>query len=190
MDFAAIDFESTGYLEGGGDEPIQVGIALMEGTEICPDHFVRSFIQPAKPRAISNAARAVHRIKDEELEGAPSLLSLWPTIRDSLQGRVVVAHGAGTEKRFLRAFPMHGFAPWVDTLQLARKYLPNLKDHSLGALLQQLDLEEEVSVLCPGLSWHDALFDAVASLVLLNRMLQKLTTANDPYSILGISRDC
>ena len=187
MDFAAIDFESTGHLEDRGDEPIQIGIALMHGSDIIPDNFFRSFIRPAKPRAISNAARAVHRIKDDQLQGAPLLINLWPTIRDALKGRVVVAHGAGTEKRFLRAFPMHGFGPWVDTLQLSRKYLPNLNDYSLGALLQKLNLEKEVASLCPGSSWHDALFDAVASLILLRSMLQERSTADDPYAMLGIS---
>jgi DNA polymerase-3 subunit epsilon len=187
MEFAAIDFESTGHFEDGQDEPIQVGIALMQEGEICPDHFFRSFIQPTKPRAISNVARAVHRIRDEELEGAPLLLNLWPEIKNSLTGRVVVAHGAGTEKRFLRAFPIHGFAPWVDTLQLARKALPSLPDHSLGSLLQALDLEEEVQSLCPQLNWHDALFDAVASLVLLRKILNHGATENDPYAMLSLS---
>jgi len=186
MNFAAIDFESTGHLDHSGDEPIQIGIALMQGVDISPDHFFRSFIQPAKPRPISNAARAIHRIKDDQLEGAPTLIALWPTIRDALRGRVVVAHGAGTEKRFLRAFPMHGFTPWVDTLQIARKCLPKANDYSLGALLQKLNLEEEVADKCPGLKWHDALFDAVASLVLLRRMLQEKSASNDPYAILGL----
>ncbi|MCP4848712.1 MAG: 3'-5' exonuclease [Verrucomicrobiaceae bacterium] len=187
MDFAAIDFESTGHLEDRGDEPIQIGIALMQGVDITPDHFFRSFIQPDQPRAISHAARAVHRIKDDDLQGAPLLVNLWPTIRNALKARVVVAHGAGTEKRFLRAFPIHGFGPWVDTLQLARKYLPTLNDYSLGALLQNLNLEEEVTALCPGLSWHDALFDAVASLILLRRILKESASVDDPGALLGIS---
>ena len=187
MNFAAIDFESTGHLDDSGDEPIQIGIALMQGVDISPDHFFRSFIQPDRPRAISHAARAVHRIKDDDLKGAPLLVHLWPTIRDALKGRVVVAHGAGTEKRFLRAFPMHGFDPWVDTLQLARKHLPTLNDYSLGALLQKLNLEEEVTALCPGLSWHDALFDAAASLILLRYILEESATADDPGDLLGIS---
>jgi DNA polymerase-3 subunit epsilon len=187
MDFAAIDFESSGYGEDGSDDPIQIGIALMHKSDICSGNFFRSFIQPAKPRAISNAARAVHRIKEEELEGAPPLITLWPTIRDALRGRVVVAHGAGTEKRFLRAFPMHGFAPWVDTLQIARQCLPKATDYSLGALLQKLNLEGTVADKCPSLSWHDALFDAVASLVLLRRMLQDKSASNDPYAILGLN---
>ena len=98
-----------------------------------------------------------------------------------------IAHGAGTEKRFLRAFPMHGFTPWVDTLQIARKCLPKITDYSLGALLQKLNLEGEVADKCPGLGWHDALFDAVASLVLLRRMLQEKSASNDPYAILGLN---
>ena len=88
-----------------------------------------------------------------------------------LKKRVIVAHGAGTEKRFLRAFPMHGFDPWIDTLQLAKKIIPSCSDYSLGALINEHCSHEELKELCPNLTWHDALFDAVANLILLKRLL-------------------
>ena len=85
----------------------------------------------------------------------------------------MVAHGAGTEKRFLRSFPMHGFDIWIDTLQLAKKVLPESTDYSLGALIHDIGANEDLKTICPELDWHDALFDAVASLFLLKELLLK-----------------
>ena len=172
-EYAAIDFESSGFGDGGQDAPIQLGIAVMRGGEISPEDHFRTYIQPSPPRPISNAARAVHRISDADLDGAPDLMALWPEIRSRLRGRIVVAHGAGTEKRFLRAFPLHGFNRWVDTLGLARQMFPDLPNHSLGELIRKLGQEETLTEICPDLTWHDALFDAAASLVLLRELLNR-----------------
>jgi DNA polymerase-3 subunit epsilon len=43
----------------------------------------------------------------------------------------------------------------------------------LGALCEELGLGEKVKELVPERDWHDALFDAVASLVLLEWMIHK-----------------
>ncbi len=187
IEFAAIDFESSGFGSDGTDEPIQIGIATMRAGEIDRDTYLRQFISPQNDRPISDAARAVHRIDDAQLAGAPSLLSLWPQIRDALQGRVAVAHGAGTEKRFLRAFPLHGFKRWVDTLQLARTLLPDATSHSLGDLCRSLSLEDPIRTVCPGFDWHDALFDAVASLVLLRQLIRESGAENRAGELLSIS---
>ena len=173
LEFAAIDFESTGHREGIGDEPIQVGIAVMKGFEIDENSFFRSYIKPSNDLQITSRSHSVHRIKNEQLEKSPVLFKLWPKINDLLSKRVVVAHGAGTEKRFLRSFPMHGFDIWIDTLQLAKKVLPESTDYSLGALIQDIGANEDLKSICPELDWHDALFDAVASLFLLKELLLK-----------------
>ena len=107
-----------------------------------------------------------------EPEDAPTLLSLWPEVKGFLTGRVLVAHGHGTEKRFLRGFPGHGFGPWVDTLQLSRALWPDFKDHSLGSICDQLELTSGIQGLVADKSWHDALFDAAASLVLLVHIIE------------------
>ena len=99
--FAALDFESAGEAPGMTDAPVQAGIALMRGAEIKAGDFFRTYINPVRP--VTWAAQKVHGITAAQLGDAPEMKSLWPEFRARLAGRVVVAHGAGTEKRFLRA---------------------------------------------------------------------------------------
>jgi len=167
--WAALDFESAGAAPGRTDEPVQVGMAVWRGGRIT-DLF-RSYVR--SPVRITRAARAVHGIGDEDVHGAPPLAALWPEFKARLGGAVVVAHGAGTEKRFLRAFPLHGFGPWLDTLTMARALLPDLAGHSLAEVVGALGAEAEVRALCPALGWHDALFDAVACLVVLRGLVAR-----------------
>ena len=167
--WAAIDFEGTGADPGQSDEAVQVGIALLAAGRAEPENFFRSFVR-AESR-VTRAASAVHRITDRDIENAPPLPLLWPEIKSRLSGAVVIAHGAGTEKRFLRAFPMHGFGPWIDTLALARAVLPALDDHALSSVAGELGVVDDIRSACPGLDWHDALFDAVASLFVAQRII-------------------
>ncbi|MFT3991869.1 MAG: 3'-5' exonuclease [Luteolibacter sp.] len=177
--FTAIDFESAGAAPGMTDQPVQIGIASWSATENHYGPFV-SYLQTNQP--IQWSAQKVHGITTAHLADAPPLLMLWPEVKKRLAGAIVVAHGKGTEKRFLRAFPGHGFGPWIDTLLLARAAWPDLKDHSLGALCDSHALTPRVRELVPEKSWHDALFDAVASLVLLEFLIDSLdlkTSATD-----------
>jgi DNA polymerase-3 subunit epsilon len=167
--WAALDFESAGAAPGRSDEPVQVGIAVSRGGEITG--VFRSYIRSTV--RVTPAARAVHGIGDEDLAGAPSMAELWPEFQTRLSGAVVAAHGAGTEKRFLRAFPLHGFGPWLDTLSLARAALPGLPGHSLAEVAAALGAEDEIRARCAGLDWHDALFDAVACLAILHRVMAR-----------------
>jgi DNA polymerase-3 subunit epsilon len=183
LTFAAIDFESAGAMPGENDVPVQIGIALLEpGGNIDPAHFVRKYIRAHRPIAWS--ARKVHGITDEDIANAPEIVTLWPEISSMLGNRCVVAHSAGTEKRFLRAFPMHGFHPWIDTLKLAHAAWPDSKSHSLGKLTQSAGLVPELNQLCPGLRWHDALYDTVASLLILRHLIDTLDLHDAPLETL------
>jgi DNA polymerase-3 subunit epsilon len=179
--FTAIDFESAGASRGMTDSPVQVGLASWSAGAGHADPFV-SYLFTDQP--VQWSARKVHGIGPEHLADAPTLLSLWPELKQRLAGAVVVAHGKGTEKRFLRAFPGHGFGPWIDTLLLARAAWPELPDHSLGALCGGHGLTDAVRKLVPEKSWHDALFDAAASLVLLEHLIDSLALADHPVESL------
>jgi DNA polymerase-3 subunit epsilon len=180
--FTAIDFESAGAARGMTDSPVQVGLASWSAETGHGDAFV-SYLSTDQP--VQWSARKIHGIGPEQLAEAPSLLSLWPELKQRLAGAVVLAHGKGTEKRFMRAFPGHGFGPWIDTLLLARAAWPDLTDHSLGALCECRGLAERVTEIVPEKSWHDALFDAVASLVLLEHLIETLALSDHPVENLA-----
>lgn len=165
--FAAIDFEGAGSAPGRTDEPVQVAVAHLEGTEI--RETLCSYIRPGGP--VTWAARRVHGITDDMIAGAPCLVDLWPRIKTSMETCWIVAHGAATEKRFLRVFPFHSFGPWVDTLVLARAVYPQLSSHALGDVITSLALEKEPEIQRPDFRWHDARCDAIASLVLLRHLI-------------------
>ncbi len=179
--FTAIDFESAGAARGKTDTPVQIGLACWSQETGHHDAFV-SYLQTDAP--IQWAARKVHGIGPEHLAGAPPLLTLWPELKKRLAGAVVVAHGKGTEKRFLRAFPGHGFTPWIDTLLLARAAWPDLPDHSLGSLCDGHSLTAAVCERVPEKSWHDALFDSAASLVLLAHLIETHDLGDFPVECL------
>lgn len=177
--FVAIDFESAGAARGMTDVPIQIGLASWSIARGHHNAFV-SYLHADGP--ITWAAQKVHGITRDDLLDAPSLRSLWPTLKEHLHGRIVVAHGKGTEKRFLRAFPGHGFGPWVDTLLLARSVWPQAGDHSLGNLCAELGLKPQIDALCPNKTWHDALYDAIASLCLLEKIIEISNIEHFPIS--------
>jgi DNA polymerase-3 subunit epsilon len=179
--FTAIDFESAGAVRGNSDSPVQIGLGSWSLTDGHHQPFV-SYLHTNQP--ILWSAQKVHGITPADLAGAPTLLALWPELKARLAGAIVVAHGKGTEKRFLRAFPGHGFGPWVDTLLLARAAWPELPDHSLGGLCSAHRLTPAVEAIVPGRSWHDALFDAVASLVLLAHLIETHTLTEQPIDTL------
>lgn len=166
--FAAIDFESAGSAPGRTDEPVQIAVAHLRGGEI--SKLLNSYVRPGVP--VTWAAKAVHGISDEMVADAPRLLDLWPSIQKAMGGCWVVAHGAATEKRFLRVFPFHSFGPWVDTLVLARAVYPQLASHALGDIIANLGLNQDPTIAAPGFRWHDAESDALASLVLLRHLIR------------------
>lgn len=176
--FAAIDFESAGTAPGLTDEPVQV--AIIHWRDASPVVAVNSHLRPSRP--VTWAARQVHGISDGQLAHAPRLVDLWPAVREALGGHWVVAHGAATEKRFLRVFPFHGFGPWVDTLALVRAVYPSLPSHALGDAITALGLFEKIAF--PGFRWHDAASDAAASLILLDHLIETAGLREEPAEVL------
>ena len=179
--FAAVDFESAGAERGKTDIPVQIGMASWSIQAGHQDHYT-SFIKADK--SITWAAQKVHGISTDDLYDAPPLMKLWPQIKSRLSERIVVAHGHGTEKRYLNAFPGHGLGPWVDTLQLSRAAWPELKSHALGDLCEHWQLTSQVSKLIERKTWHDALYDATASLVILEYLIGQFDLSTSPVEIL------
>ena len=115
-----------------------------------------------------------HTLLRDEISEAPSQQELWPLIKHRLTDHPLCAHNVATEKKFTRAAaPMHPFGPWIDTLKVARKAWPGCPSYALGDLIAMLDLKSKVDIRCPGRDAHDALYDAVASAMLLEHLLNQ-----------------
>ena len=176
--FAVIDFESAGSAPGLTDEPVQIAVIHWNGEEI--KTALNSYLRPS--RKVTWSAKEVHGIDDEMLVRAPLFVDLWPQVKASLSTRWVVAHGAATEKRFLRVFPFHGFGPWVDTLTLIRAVYPSLSSHALGDAVEKLGLTAQLPTT--GFRWHDACSDAIATVILLRHLIHVTEIGNEPAEIL------
>jgi DNA polymerase III subunit epsilon len=145
---------------------VQVGIAVCDGLDFSTIRTFRTYVKPCA--VVAWTAARVHGITPAVVADAPAFADLWPTFRAMLGGRVVVAHAAATERRHLRAFPFHGFGPWVDSLAVARAAWPAASSHKLGSLAAGGD-GDDWRAHAPGLGWHDALFDSLAALAVLRR---------------------
>lgn len=189
LSWAAIDFESAGTVPGETDCPVQVGIVRVEKLFSAEPRLFTSYIACHRP--VRWSAAKVHGITTATLADAPEFTTLWPDLRELLRGAVVLGHNPATEKRFLRTFPGHGFGPWVDTLALARQAAPTLPDHSLSCVCDALGITDSVTALVNDAAharWHDALYDAAASLQLLRTLVAALsmhraTLADIPFAV-------
>jgi DNA polymerase III epsilon subunit-like protein len=166
-----LDFESTGAVRGQVDEPWQVGMVEMQGGRVT-GRFHESWLRVDASRAFNPYAPGRHAEIRQILAAAPQMSELWPMWRPWLENRPLAAHNVGTEKKFLRrAAPMHPLGPWIDTLKLARPARPDLAGHSLAEVCDAMGLTARAGEFCPGRDWHDALFDAYASALVLEHCL-------------------
>lgn len=166
-----LDFETTGAVRGHGEEPWQVGMVEVRAGRVT-GRYHESYLRVAAGRPFNPYAPGRHAEIRHVLAAAPPPADLWPVWRPWLEGRPLAAHNIGTEKKFLqRAAPLHEFGPWIDTLALARHVRPDLEDHALAGVCTALGLGDRARALCPGREWHDALFDAFASALVLEHCL-------------------
>ena len=168
--FTVLDFETTGVVKGWPNEPWQLGLVDVVDGVVRPETkwetlFCVAADRPFSPRAVGRWAE-----RRGELARAPRPMDVWPQLRARLAGRPLVAHNVSTERTMLtRLAPMTEFGPWIDTLMLARARYPGLPSYALGDLIAAFGCQSEVDALCPGRTWHDALYDACAGAVLAAR---------------------
>ncbi len=180
--FCAIDFETTGSVEGYPVEPWQVGVVVWTlGDEpILWESLLRVGPRPFHPRAPGR-----HTKIRRELEQSPQLTECLEPLRAHCTGRPMVAHNTATEQGCLRRdVPMESFGPWIDTLKLARMAWPNLESHTLESLLDTFGLAERVERHLPGREAHDALYDALGSAILLDHLLSSPGWLEAPLDVL------
>ena len=173
-EITVLDYESTGSLSGYANESWQIGMVSLKGGKVEAASMFESLLRVEVNRPFNPHAPGRHAALRTEISVAPTPQELWPQVKLRLTGHPLCAHNVATEKKFLRAMaPMHLFGPWIDTLRIARKVWSGCPSYALGDLVVMLGLQQRVDELCPGREAHDALYDAVASAMLLEHLFEQ-----------------
>lgn len=161
--FAVIDLETTG--RSAKDKIIEVGVVLtdLKGNITGVYH---SLVRPALH--IPSESTAIHGIDDNMVKHAPTMDMLASQLLKTLDSRLLVAHNANFEARFLHA-ELNSFnveitvGNFVDTLRLSRKYL-SLPNNKLVTVSKFYDAQVE--------NPHMAVSDAYSTAKVLAGMIE------------------
>lgn len=151
-------------VEGNGQQPpdlVELAVVPITGGTVGAP--VQWLVRPARP--ITSIARRVHKISDEEVAGAPAVTEVASGMHAALDGAVFVAHNAHVDLNVL-ARELPSFQPEyvIDTLKLARVWLPGRPSYKLGALVDAFALADG---LPDNLVPHRAAYDAIVCARLL-----------------------
>lgn len=160
--FAVLDFETTGFSRH--DRVIEIGVVLLDAN--CRvERTWQTLVQPN--RGFDNSD--VHGITPTNLVGAPTFEHVARRFAEVLNGRVIVAHNASFEYKFLtNEFGRLGIeladGKWLlDTMVLARQFMPG-QPVPLKNVLTIMGIENRAA--------HTALADAEATAAVLQRFVQ------------------
>ncbi len=171
-DVTVLDYETTGSVRGFAAEPWQIGMVTLRRGAVDSDSMFESLLKVDANRPFNPHAPGRHAALRDEIAAAPTPLELWPRIKPRLTEFPLCAHNVATEKKFTRLMaPMHQFGLWIDTLKIARVAWPGCPSYALEDLIVMLELKPRVDEMCAGKTAHDALYDAVASALLLEHLL-------------------
>ena len=180
-----IDFE--GSRQSG---VVEYGIATVRA-----DRVIAGYSRICAPiGTISDRDREQHGISEELAQGEAPFEVQWPLLSRLRREGPFCAHNVAVESGLLRAvWPYPGqvpnfaepglleadWGPWLDTLQLYRRIYSGLESYKLQALVETFQLQDaleaQAQLLCPpGRGrYHCALYDALASALLLIRLFEE-----------------
>lgn len=191
--YISLDLETSG-LDPERDQIIEIGAVKFRGGEVL-DTF-HTLVNPCC--SLPYRVRLLTGITSEELETAPLFSAVAAGLISFVESHPIVGQNITFDLNFLRSQGVSFPNTIYDVLEIANILLPQLSDHSLPALAEQLGVSSPVH--------HRALADAVTAkevfLALLERASQldlslvaemnRLTIATDwswrPL-FLGIERD-
>lgn len=152
-DFAAIDFETANYERSS---VCAVGIVIVRHGEIVDSFY--SLIHP-EPNYYILSCSEVNGLSRQDTDASPLFPEVWAQIEPLIDGLPLVAHNKGFDESCLKAafrtyqmdYPDYEF---YDTLEAARRALPQLENHKLDTVSSACGFHLE--------NHHHALADAEA----------------------------
>ncbi|WP_017471921.1 PolC-type DNA polymerase III [Amphibacillus jilinensis] len=162
--YVVFDVETTG-LSAVYDTIIELAAVKFKNGEII-DKFER-FANPHKP--LSQTIIDLTGITDDMLKDAPEVEDVLSAFREWIGDDILVAHNASFDMGFInQGFEQHGLPkalnPVIDTLELGRFILPQLKSHRLNILCKHYGIELT--------QHHRAIYDTEATAYLLWKLVK------------------
>jgi DNA polymerase III epsilon subunit-like protein len=180
-----VDFEgsrASGILE--------YGVATLHNGRV-----VQTITRLCKPTGrVTEADIAIHRIRSAHTTKATVFAEDWELFRRLRTEGPFAAHFASAENHLLKSiwpYPpaspdfvragrtSNEWGPWIDTGRLYGNLFPDLESANLQALIDTFgygeDLERLTELHCPSerCAYHSALYDALASAMLLLKLLRR-----------------
>lgn len=162
-DFIAVDLETTG-LDPKRDKIIEIGAVKVRGGQAV--EFYEQLINPG--RKLSEVVMKITHLTDKDLEKAPTIQEVLPAFLDFAGNDCLLGHFILFDFSFLKKAAINeGFGfekEAIDTLSIARKYLPELDSRKLSDLCEYFQISHKA---------HRALHDAQATVALYEKLLEK-----------------
>ena len=145
---------------------------------------------------ITHFDQGQHGISEDRASSEALFEVEWSLFSCIRQSGAFCAHNASFEDGLLRAYwpcprtspdfsepgqTTATWSPWLDTLHIYRRLYPQLESHKLQALIEIFDLQANLDAkavtICPAgrCHYHCALYDALASALLLLRLTEEPT---------------
>lgn len=165
--YVVVDLETTGNSPKKGDQIIQLAAVVIENGQITEQYA--SLVQPS--HSIPPFIEELTGLTDEMVATAPKFSEIAKKVEQMLEGAYFVAHNVLFDLSFLQEeFKMAGLAgfygPIIDTVELARIFLPSEDSYKLSDLSLNLGLSHERP--------HQADSDAYVTAELLLILEQKM----------------
>ena len=149
VDFVVVDTETTG-LRAGPDRVIEVAAMRLRGGKVI-DTF-QSIVNPG--RYLPPFIVKFTGITQEMVEDAPAAKEILPDFFQFIDDATLVGHNLAFDLNFLtyeaRQLRLHCPVDGLDTILLARRFLPGLKRFKLDMVAEHLKISGKQAPSCTG----------------------------------------
>lgn len=167
--YIVVDLETTG-LNPKKDKIIEIGAIKVEGGK--ETGAFQTLVNPGRP--LNAKVQSLTHLTDKEVEGAPFIEEVLPEYLNFAGDYPLVGHSILFDFSFLKRAAVNGGYSYeregVDTLAIARAYLPELESKSLSCLCEYFKITHQA---------HRALGDAKATLLLFQILKDRFRKEGD-----------
>ncbi|MEQ1615085.1 MAG: exonuclease domain-containing protein [Hyphomicrobiaceae bacterium] len=169
MSFVVFDTETTGLRPLEGDELLSIGgVRVINGRILTGETFER-LINPR--RDIPKISTRIHGITEEAVASMPPVEVVLPQFKSFVGDSVLVAYNAAFDMKFIEikeaATGVKFDNPVLDAQLLSVFAQPDIAEHSLNAIAQQLGIEV--------IARHTAIGDAMTTAAVFVKLLDLLS---------------